>query len=102
MKRTVALLAALSLVGCSSLAPGAEQVKITKNPNDVRGCKVIGPLSGVEGSGLRGGGPKENLVLSLGGDTFFETSSWLIAPNYHGIVYNCRGIDLRQPVPVSQ
>ncbi len=89
--------AALTLAGCVSVAPGAEKVILTHNPKDVTGCKIIGPIQG------RGNDDeKRNVVFASGADTFFVTSSWVSAPNYSGVAYNCKGVDLRQPVPVSR
>lgn len=98
MKTSLLLTAALlTLSGCGSLAPGAEKVRITHEARDVVGCKIIGPVSG-NGDAIE----KKNVVLASGGDTLLITSSWIIAPQYKGIAYNCSGVDLRQPVPVTK
>lgn len=46
MRRIAVLVAALAISGCvtTQLKPGAESVRITSNPEVVRGCKVIGEV----------------------------------------------------------
>ena|ERR1035437_7968491 len=112
MKTTLRLaLLAFGLVGgitgCSSAAPGAEQVKLTRNPKDTIGCKVVTSFSFKQGPA--GAGDKANVLnfaYGAGGDTVFMTSGGGMGTcgglgSCSGMVYNCRGIDLRQPVPVS-
>src|SRR5664280_3475847 len=85
--------------GCSSAAPGAEKIRVTSNPKDVAGCKVAGQVSthtSSPGNETR----LRNAALTIGGGTIFVTSSGLSGP-YQGMVYNCGGTDMRQPMPVA-
>jgi hypothetical protein len=65
------VLAALSLSGCISVSPQMQNVRITSNPDVVRGCKFLGNISF---NGFWRTGPKdsENLlrkkVVELGGN----------------------------------
>ena len=101
MKRTLALLASISLTGCASLIPGAEKVKFTDEAKNVAACKLVGdpvPYSWAPGAAKEGN--VRDYAVSHGGDTVLVRH--LGAGAKVGIVYNCTGIDLRQPVPVSQ
>jgi len=80
----------LSLVesGCISTpqAPGAEQVKITRNTADVAGCTAKGNIN------LTAGGEPRNQAVGLGGNVVFDTTPALDAAlgNWStGIVYRC-------------
>lgn len=81
---SAALAMAMLLSGCVALAPGAERVKVTDRPADVKGCSAVGnirvrrhdyPLD-VENS-LR------NQAVGLGGNVVYRTSPWT------GVAYRC-------------
>lgn len=87
-----------AVAGCGSLpvpplAPGAEKVKITRNPSDVAGCKAVGNVH-VEGGNLTDA-PQiltKNRAIGLGGDTVFNTSLQLsetMGGVIDGVVYRC-------------
>jgi hypothetical protein len=99
MKR-VRLIAVLALAGCGSLAPGAEKVLLTRNAVDVAGCKVVAPVHIRPEPFTSGAKDMRNAAFGYGGDTVFVTSGVLDAVR-DGMAYNCKGIDLRQPVPVQ-
>jgi Prokaryotic membrane lipoprotein lipid attachment site len=104
MKKTIfAIVAALVLTGCTSVAPGAEKVVLTRNPKDVTNCKVIGPVQTPKRNdvGLGGGAQADkamkNAGFAAGGDTVFVTSAFYA---HTGVAYNCSGIDQRMPATV--
>lgn len=84
---------AIFVSACVSLAPGAEKVRITKEPSDVSGCTAVGSVNALGGPQ----GPSEiadsstelrNAALGLGGNVVFVTSSVLNVPN-QGVAYRC-------------
>lgn len=89
-----------TLIGCGhSLAPGAENVLITRKDGDVKGCKVVGPVSF---SRTQTDEALKNHVLGMGADTLFLTRHDTFAgTGSNGVAYICRGPDPRAPVPVT-
>jgi hypothetical protein len=75
------------------LAPGAEQVKVTKNASDVVNCKAVGNLSNVNGGNLTDAGQRiaRNQAIGLGGNTIFDTSNTFQESQgvVEGVVYRC-------------
>jgi hypothetical protein len=97
MKNLLMVSFLISLTGCASAIPGSEDVLITKNVKDVKGCKLVGTTYSSK-TGIR------NVTLLNGGDTALLTSSWLTGTMDGGgsvVMYNCHGTDTRQPVPVT-
>ncbi len=86
--------------GCTTLSPGAEAVKITRDPKDVVGCKVVGQVSGLTGNQALPGTTKriKNAAAAMGADVVFVTLS---VSNGEGTAYRCAPGDPRQPIPVS-
>ena len=76
----VMMLGALS-AGCVTPVPGAEQVKITKNPADVSACTAVGNISAEAMSNL---GPHvaQNQAVGLNADVVFNTGAG-------GVAYRC-------------
>jgi hypothetical protein len=78
--------------GCATgnvtLAPGADQVKMTKVPTDVASCVAVGNVDGKNSSGLTSDGIRQmqNQTVGLGGNTVFVTSD---IPPQKGIAYRC-------------
>jgi len=86
------MLAAVGVsAGCVStvtLAPGADQVKLTHNAADVASCKAVGNVTGL------GPGPStspldiepqmRNRTIGLGGNTVFLTRG-----PFDGVAYRC-------------
>ena len=99
-----ALLLAVLLAACVSLAPEAKLVKVTKNPADVSGCRILGTVE----SSPPYVGPKDgmhqmqNKVAGLGGNVLFVTSYNVTGT---GMAYRC-GTGSAEvtpvPTPVSQ
>jgi hypothetical protein len=76
------------------LAPGASEVRITRNAADVASCTAVGNVDGshvrrtiVDVSKDKIAIPQlENQAIGLGGNTIFDTSS---AYSLSGIIYRC-------------
>jgi hypothetical protein len=89
-----AALTAVALSGCISvstpLAPGAEQVRVTREPRDVVNCKALGNLDLAQGSaGLNNA---KNHAIGMGGDTVLDTtpkSGGMTYPTSTGVIYRC-------------
>ena len=64
------LLLSLFESGCVSTpqAPGADQVKITRNAADVTGCAAMGNIN------FAAGGEPRNQAVGLGGNVVFDTT----------------------------
>jgi len=82
------LLLSLCATGCISTpqAPGAQQVKITRNTADVAGCTAMGNIN------FDAGGEPRNQAVGLGGNVVFDTTPSVAAAlgNWTtGIVYRC-------------
>jgi hypothetical protein len=75
------------------LAPGAEQVKVTKNADEVGNCKAVGNLSNVSGGNVTDAGQRiaRNQAIGLGGNTIFDTSNTFQESQgiVEGVVYRC-------------
>ena len=96
--RTFGMLSALAVsmgtVGCAQtpipMAPGSESVRITRVPNDVANCKVVGNLD-LE---IPSTESARNHAVGLGGDTILDTNPLDITgyatPFRTGVVYRCR------------
>jgi hypothetical protein len=82
------LLLLMVLTACTSLSPGAEKIKVTRNAKDVAGCKAVGEVSGLTANQALPGAKKKmmNAALALGADTVFVTST---VGSYDGVAYLC-------------
>jgi len=73
----VAATATLIVSGCATVtpAPGAEAVKVTKNPADVTACRAMGNVDSraAHGNVLNITPVLRNQVIGLGGDTLLLT-----------------------------
>lgn len=90
---TLAIICALLLDACVSLAPGADKVRFTKNQSDVSGCTAVGNVDvsgGMQGPSELVDGPKEvrNQAVGLGGNVVFVTQATLGVPA-QGVIYRC-------------
>ena len=79
-------------------------MRITRNPEVVKGCQFLGNVkesfSSSKGWGVLAAAPENTLwkkTAALGGNTLFIVSS----SEYRalGEAYNCSGVDPNQPVP---
>ena len=81
------------VTACVSLAPGADKVRITKNPSDVANCSAVGNIK-VPGEGsdqvdiTTADTQFRNQVVGFGGNAAFVTSSTLGVP-VEGVAYRC-------------
>jgi len=82
------------LVGaCVTLAPGADQVRLTNKAADVGMCKALGNIQVPKNdNGLVDGGSAQNQfrnqVVGLGGNVALVTEGFLSIPIV-GIAYHC-------------
>lgn len=76
----VMMLGAIS-AGCVTAAPGADQVKITRNPADVAACTPAGNISAEKMNGLD---PHlaQNQAVGLNANVIFNTGAG-------GVAYRC-------------
>jgi hypothetical protein len=84
----------MTLTSCTSLSPGAEKVKFTRDPKDVAGCKAVGQVSGLTGTQALPGAKQKmmNAALAIGADVVFVTST---VGSYDGVAYRCGSHDSR-------
>ena len=88
-----ALAAVIALSACvasAPMAPGAEQVRLTRNPSDVTGCKALGNFDQEGGTA----DSARNHAVGLGGDTVLDTTPKVGNPAEikivtSGIIYRC-------------
>jgi len=85
--------ACLLVVGCMvALAPGADQVKMTKNPQDVTSCQAVGNVKVPTSDGnvdiVNAAREFRNQVVGHGGNTGLVTFGPVGAPS-QGIAYKC-------------
>lgn len=79
------------LFGCATavpLAPGADQVRITKNPADVASCAPVGNIdSRIEGLPSQIQAQMQNQAVGLGGNVVLQTSAQ--GTGLSGVIYRC-------------
>lgn len=66
------------------LAPGAENVKITRAASDVESCKPVGNIDHVQPYAAEQ--QMQNQAISLGGNVVFDTT---IGESTRGVIYRC-------------
>jgi hypothetical protein len=76
-----------------TLAPGADQVRITRNAPDVASCSAVGNLQTPKSDLSLGNGPYvernlRNRTVGFGGNTALVTADTLGIPT-EGIAYKC-------------
>ena len=76
------------LSGCVTLAPEAQALRTTREPNDVRGCTILGtveprPPFASHGDAIR---RLQNDAAGKGADTLLVTSSVM---SVTGVAYRC-------------
>jgi hypothetical protein len=87
------VLAAISVPACVStpLAPGAEQVKVTRVAADVSSCKALGNID--LDAAAAGIDNAKNHAVGLGGDTVLDTTPTSIYGTTTllrtGVIYRC-------------
>jgi hypothetical protein len=86
---SIALATALGTAGCVNiaLAPGAENVKTTKNASDVASCKAVGDVLSKPMGPTATNADLRNKTLGLGGNTIFVTAA--NGDSVEGVAYSC-------------
>ena len=90
MKRLLFL--ALFCAGCSTTAaPGAEKIRITTNPKDVEGCRVLGQVDASGPFNMPDDWKTQlrNATLAIGGDVVFRTGPLAMTRHLTGMAYRC-------------
>ena len=97
----IAILLMVLVTGCASLTPAGENVRITSNPDVVRGCKYIGRVEGndhLNGGSMGQGAAEKNATIRLqnsaaemGANTVFlaRSSTGFSGSNQLGEAYSC-------------
>lgn len=107
MKRSVILFAVLGL-GCATLSPEAQAVRITTNPDVVRPCRYIAQVRGADGLSTNYGAlARDNATADLkneaskvGANTvFLNSSSDKIGAVQLGEAYSCPATPRPSPTP---
>lgn len=90
------LLLLVVLLGCVSTTPGGERVRVTSNPDVVKGCKFLGNVKatsgwgGSAGTGLASSNTEktlQNKTAALGGNVVYVVASGIHAS---GEAYACQ------------
>ena len=76
--------------GCATPAPGAADVRLTKNPADVVGCRLLGDID-VPDSDVGSDSLFRNKVVGMGGNTGLVTATTGLMPPTpsKGVAYMC-------------
>ena len=89
--RTVAvgIVLLVALAGCTTLAPGAKDVYITRNAVEVQQCKALGSVQSVPPYVLPNDDLKQlrNQTIAVGADTVLITGPRLVSTA--GVAYRC-------------
>ena len=94
MRCSQAVLIAVACVtlgtGCATPAPGAADVRLTKNPADVVGCRLLGNIR-VDDSDVGSDSLFRKQVMGLGGNTGLVTATTGLLPPTpsEGVAYLC-------------
>jgi hypothetical protein len=86
--RQVAIaLIVLTATSCvtTTLAPGAEKVRMTRNASDVANCKPVGSVHGMGEGSADVANDVRNRAFGLGGNVVFVTTML----GNDGVVYRC-------------
>lgn len=87
--RNLTLAALAALTACTTLAPGAKDVTVTRDPNQVAHCAAKGSLRSVPPYIAPGDDLKQlkNQAVGLGADTVLITGPRLVSTA--GVAYRC-------------
>lgn len=91
-KTLILLLATVALMPrCTSLAPGAEEVKITTEAKDVQGCRIIAQVSANGPFNVPDDWKNQlkNATLAVGGNVVFRTGPLAFTRHVDGMAYRC-------------
>jgi hypothetical protein len=80
----------LLLCACTTMAPGAKEIPVTRNTSDVQSCKPVGSLHSVPPYIMPGDDLKQirNQAVGLGADTILLTGPRLVSTA--GVAYRCK------------
>lgn len=89
MKKLLLLAIASVLAGCTTLAPGADAVRITHDPAQVASCKAVGSVLSSPPYVMPGDDLKQmrNEATALGGNVILRTGPRVLATR--GVAYRC-------------
>ncbi len=89
MRRAAGVLLVASLLGCTSVPHGGNDIKITRNAEDVEHCKPIGAVQTVPPYALPGDDLKQirSRTSAVGADTVLLNASRTATG---GVAYRCR------------
>jgi hypothetical protein len=89
MRRAVSILLVAALLGCTTAAPGGNDVRVTRNATDVEHCKPIGAVQTVPPYALPGDDLQQirAKTVAVGADTVLLNASRVSTA---GIAYRCR------------
>jgi hypothetical protein len=91
--RLLVLLASMVVQACATttLAPGAEKVRLTRNAADVSSCSAVGnitPARDAKGDTFSTPADFENQAIGAGGNTVLVTKQYMGAL-LEGVIYRC-------------
>jgi hypothetical protein len=91
--RLLILLASALVQACvtTTLAPGAEKVRLTENAADVSNCSAVGniaPAQDAKGDTFSTPTDFKNQAIGLGGNTVLVTKQYMGAL-LNGVIYRC-------------
>ena len=75
----------------TTVAPGAEKVRVTTNAKDVEGCRLIGQVDAPGPFNMPNDWKiqLQNATLAAGGDTVFRTGPLAMTKHVSGMAYTC-------------
>lgn len=84
---------AIFLTACASLAPGADRVRVTRDPSDIAACTALGDISlpGVTEGQINGANADvefRNQTVGVGGNAALVTYAPYGVP-VQGVAYRC-------------
>jgi len=90
MRRVSSILLVASLFGCTTAAPGGEDVRVTRNAAEVEHCRPIGAVQSLPPYALPGDDMEQirSRTIAVGADTVLLDASRKASMS--GIAYRCR------------
>jgi hypothetical protein len=90
MRRVSSILLVASLLGCTTAAPGGQDVRVTRNAAEVEHCRPIGAVQSVPPYALPGEDMEQirSRTIAVGADTVLLNTSRKASAS--GVAYRCR------------
>jgi hypothetical protein len=90
MRRVSGILLVASLLGCTTTAPGGQDVRVTRNAAEVEHCRPIGAVQSVPPYALPGEDMEQirSRTIAVGADTVLLNTSRKASAS--GVAYRCR------------